>query len=360
MNRMDEEIYIDPIDILREKIKKHGGLKNFHAHADRAYTDNLVKADGLTMIEKQGLTARLHQEHYSQENVEKRLRRFLDDSIKEGLVRVDSFIDVSPFIPDDGLAAINAALKVKKDYEDKIDFRLGAYPILGFKDTEPKNWEIFTEAAKMADFIGTLPERDDYEYYRIGYGHIGFKEHFRRVLKLALELDKPAHFHVDQQNNPHEKGTLTLINSIEYHEFAEELKNKGKEEPFIWAVHVISPSRYSDEKREEVLDGLVRNYVGVHICPDAAISMRQPRHLLSPTSNSIGPGLEMLAKGIQVRLGTDNVKDMFMKYTGTNLEKQITSFADMLRIYDPSILAKLGAGKKLDSEDIGIIKSRYL
>lgn len=360
MNRMDETLLKNPRDLLQDKINRHGGLRNLHAHADRSYTYDLVRADGLTMIEKQGLTARLHQGHYSQEDVENRLRRFLDESISYGVVEVNSFIDVSPYIPDDGLAAINAALKVKEKYKDKIEFKIGAYPILGFKDSEPKNWEVFETAANKVDFIGTLPERDDYEHYRIGYGHIGFKEHFRRILNLALELDKPAHFHVDQQNNPNENGTITLINSIEYHEHAEEIKKRGKEKPFIIGVHVISPSRYSNEKRKEVIDGLKRNNIGVYICPDAAISMKQPSHIQSPTSNSIGPALEMLINGIHMGIGTDNVYDMFMPYTSPDLKEQLLSFADMLRIYDHSILAKLGAGKKLDNEDIGNIINRYL
>ena len=41
--------------------------------------------------------------------------------------------------------------------KDKIDFRVGTYPIFGFKDSEPQRWELFVEAAKMADFIGCLP-----------------------------------------------------------------------------------------------------------------------------------------------------------------------------------------------------------
>lgn len=62
----------------------------------------------------------------------------------------------------------------------------------------------------MADYIGTLPERDAI------HGHIGFNEHFRRVIELAGRLGKDIHMQVDQTNSPEDNGTETLIEAIRW------------------------------------------------------------------------------------------------------------------------------------------------
>ncbi len=65
--------------------------------------------------------------------------------------------------------------------------------------------------ARIADFIGTLPERDARP------GHIGFNEHFRRIIEFANKMEyKEVHLHVDQSNHPEENGTETLIEAVRW------------------------------------------------------------------------------------------------------------------------------------------------
>lgn len=81
-------------------------------------------------------------------------------------------------------------------------------------------------------------------------------------------------------------------------------------EPLVWLVHVISPSTYDESRFHALIEGLLDRNVGVICCPSAAISMRQVRPFSAPTHNSIARVLEMLAAGVQVRIGSDNVCDI--------------------------------------------------
>ncbi len=342
---------------LEKKITKHGGLYNAHAHIDRFATSDIIPYEGLTMIEKQNLTSRLHKDAYSKESLTQRMELFLNESIECGIKKLDSFIDIASDISlDDGLGALNIALELKEKYKDKIAFNVGAYPIFGFQKGDEKNLELFIEAAKKADFIGTLPERDDCEFYGITRNHIGFREHFRTILELAFELNKPAHFHVDQQNNPNEYGTETLIQGIRWSKYSSELIEKGKETPFIWAVHSISPSKYTKERSNHLIKNMSKCNIGLITCPSAAISMRQVSVINAPISNSIANILAILANGIPLRIGTDNVDDMFLPSTKLDLREEIGYLSNAIRFYNPSILAKIGTAKKLDTDDIRLIK----
>ena len=73
--------------------------------------------------------------------------------------RADSVIDVT----DDaiGVSTIHYLNDLKAARRAEIDFRIGAYSPLGFRDDEPRRWELLTAGALESDFIGSLPERDD-------------------------------------------------------------------------------------------------------------------------------------------------------------------------------------------------------
>jgi hypothetical protein len=90
---------------------------------------------------------------------------------------------------------------------------------------------------------------------------------------------------------------------------------------------------------------------GVICCPSAALSMRQYRPLLSPTFNSIARVLDLLAAGIHVRLGSDNICDITSPAGTVDLIDEIFVLRNAIRYYDIGILAKLAAGCRLDTDD---------
>ncbi|MEM9006621.1 MAG: hypothetical protein AAGE59_24225 [Cyanobacteria bacterium P01_F01_bin.86] len=349
-------------DELNQAIAENGGIFNAHLHLDRAGTIEAKymsasgvqqqEASSISLAQKHGIISILHNGlAYDSTDLSRRVAAYIEMMIAAGTSRADTVVDVS--CDRVGLSALQTLSELQQHYAQKIDLRLGAYSPLGFTDAEPERWQLLQEAAEIADFIGSLPERDD----RMDYpDHIGFYENCRRVLELGCQLGKPIHFHVDQRNEPSEQATEILVEAVE--EFGAPISDT--DEPMIWAIHAISPSTYEEPRFKRLLTGLAEQNIGVICCPSAAIGMRQLRPLLAPTYNSIARVLEMLAAGIQVRLGSDNIADICAPSATPDLRDEIFVLSNAIRFYDVGILAKLAAGKRLSSADRDLIQQHLV
>lgn len=345
-------------ELLINSVKALGGFCNAHAHLDRNSTLSLsyLKAVGIDPVEgaslplraKQNLTGELHKgPAYRPEDLKTRMMESLDRQCSMLTKTVTTMVDATPDLPDDGLMAINIANEIKREMKDKLDLKVGVHPIFGFRKQE--RWEVYREAAKKCDFLGGLPEKDEPPTD----GRIGFKQHLKRILLLGQELKKPVHFHVDQANDPKETGTETLIEAVEWIGAPE---IKGSNSPTVWAIHVISPSSYDQKRFNKLVDGLLKNNIGVICCPSAALSMRQLRPVKSPIHNSMARILEMLEAGVEVRIGTDNICDVFVPSSDGCILTEIKILSNAIRFYIINVLAKLAAGKELNEMDKEMIR----
>lgn len=322
-----------------------GGWSNGHTHLDRANTldPEYWQHSGIDPFEaatfplevKQNLTGELHKGlAYKIENLTARMEKQLERLISFNTRQVISLVDATP---DIGLTAIEAALKLKNEFKDKIELIVGTQPIFGFKNPaeNPDRWEIFKEASKISDLIGGLPEKDDYPT------RIGFEEHLKMILRLGVELSKEIHVHVDQGNDPRENGTETLVEAVKW---LGSPKIENYSGPTVWAVHAISPSCYGEDRFKKLLEKIKRYNIGIICCPRAALSMRQLRPLSAPLHNSISRLLEMIKWEIPIRLGTDNIADIFIPTGDGSMLEEIEILADSLRYYAPKLWAKIGCG----------------
>ena len=337
---------------LRKLVLDKGGAMNAHAHLDRAETldRKYLSHVGIDPLEastyplqvKQNLTGDLHRgPAYTPKDLKERMSRILKAMARDFKTKqVWSLIDTTA---DIGRIAFDVALELKEQLSDVIDFRVGSYPIFGFRDSEPGRWKTFEEASVEADFLGALPERDEKE------GHIGFKEHLRRILCLAADLYKPVQVHVNQANDPRENGTEELVHATDYCMPSGKRLKDGK--PLVWAVHSISPSAYDGERFRNLLDGMYECNMGLICCPTAAISMEQKREILTPTHNSIARVLEMLVRGIPVGLGSDNIADVFVPSGTPDMCIEAIRLNDYVRFYVPEIWAKVLTGEELNEMD---------
>ncbi|MCI0558699.1 MAG: hypothetical protein MN733_09405 [Nitrososphaera sp.] len=338
-----------------------GGFYNAHAHIDRAYTleDKYLSHIGTTPLEasslplsvKQNLVGDLHNGlAYTEGDLRERMTRAIEWQIAFGVRRIDTCIDATPDIGEGGLLAIRIALELKEQYKDKIAIRVAPNPIFGFKKGT-KRWEVYEQAARMegVDFLSALPEKD---YYTTPAdrrdGKVGFKEHIRRVVELACEVRKSVDLHLDQANDPREKGTEMLLEDLQWMD-QPVLMRDG---PVIRVIHMISPSAYDEMRFQRLVEQLLEYNVGVIVCPTAAISMRQLRPVSAPLHNSLARLIELVKKKVSVYLGTDNICDVFVPGgNGDPLSEVLSAGSNMLRFYPPSILAKLACGVPLNDVD---------
>jgi cytosine deaminase len=342
----------------RSRVTELGGMFNAHLHLDRAGTldeyywentdVNISEISCVALLEKHAMISGLHSgPAYQEGDLKKRVNEYLDTMIAVNTFRAETFVDVTP--DNVGLSAIKTMHEIKLARANEIDLRLGAYSPLGYTDDQPEHWELLIEGAQYADFIGSLPEADDKADYP---AHIGFYEHCKRMLLLGKELGKEIHVHVDQRNEPSENGTEQLIRAVK--EVGALTSENG--EPTVWAVHVISPSTYEENRFDDLVQGLVAQNIGVISSPSAAIGMRQLRPLMSPTYNSITRILEMLAAGVHVRLGSDNMADICSPSTTADLTDEIFMLSAALRFYHINTLARLAVGQKLNEQERNFVK----
>lgn len=332
---------------LRQRIVAKGGMFNAHLHIDRSgtldYVEEYLKGEhidsssAISLQTKHSLNAVVHGSSlYQPEAVSARVNAYLRAMATVGTSRADSTVDVT----DDavGLSAFDALIALRQELVGTIDFRVGAYTPLGFRDDQPRRWDLFAEAAQRADFLTGLPERDDTLRHP---DHIGFSESVSRIIRLGLELGKEIHIHVDQANHPFERATEQVLDVLD--------TIGSTQAQSIWLIHALSPSSYDQPRFDTLVRRLIEHNVGIIICPSAALSMRQLRSIPSPTHNSIARVLEFLAAGLAVRVGSDNFFDITSPAGSIDLMSEIFVLSHALRFFDLDVLACLAAGVHLSA-----------
>lgn len=334
---------------LSQRVTALGGLFNAHLHLDRYATLNdrymasaehrILANSHVSLKKKHGLIGALHAgPAWQGDDLANRVNACLDRMVACGTRRGDTMVDVT----DDEvqLRGLDTLRQIKRDRAGQFDLRLAAYTPLGFRDDEPRRWELFQEGARLADFLGALPEADDQADYP---SHIGFMEHLRRMLELAQQLNMPVHVHTDQRNEASETGTEQLVEAVR--RFGAPPRIEGQ--PSVWAVHMVSPSTYEEARFNRLVDGLLDCDIGVICCPSAAIGMRQLRPLRSPTDNSIPRVLELISAGVPVCLGSDNIADICSPSTTPDLSDEVLVLSAAVRYYDIDVLAHLACGQAM-------------
>jgi cytosine/adenosine deaminase-related metal-dependent hydrolase len=356
-------------DSLRARIDELGGGFNAHLHLDRAGTWQATQplhtadssernASAASLQTKHSLIGAIHQGgEYAPGRIVERVRPFVEGLIAARTRRADTVVDCS--LETVGVEALEVMIALRDEYRAVIDIRLGAYSPLGFSRVNPASWEFMREAAERADFIGGLPERDDQARYP---SHIGFEESCRRLLSLGLELGRPVHLHVDQTNLAAERGAERVLDVLDDLGGGRALLPEQQahavepSEPWLWLIHLISPSAYDEGRFADLLARLHHHGVGVICCPSAALSMRQHRDVQSPTHNSVARVLELLDAGIDVRVGSDNLNDVFSPASTTDLVDELFVLCNAVRFYDIEVLAKIGAGHRLEPDDLSRVR----
>lgn len=338
---------------LYDRIAALGGFYNSHLHLDRSGTLDATRQilsdrergreSQLSLSAKHSLIPAIHASPcYDRPVMAERVNAVLDLMVEAGTTRAATVVDTT--CDRVGMDGLELFLHLKRERAATLRLEVGAYSPLGFRDDEPERWDMLMAGAQIADFVGLLPERDDRQRYP---AHIGFEECCRRGLRLGAGLGKPVHVHVDQMNHPSENLSERLVEVFRRLDMP---VHRG-EAPWVWLVHVISPSTYEDRRFEKLVESLVELNIGVICCPSAAISMRQYRTTLTPTGNSIARVLEMLAAGVHVRIGSDNICDITSPAGTPDLLHELYVLCNAVRYYDLDLLAKLGAGLPLDAAE---------
>ena len=308
-----------------EEVKKAGGFVSCHGHFDKAFyiTKDGLEKSMLDMEQKWSMSDDI-KKNSTQEEIEERIRTALDLLIAQGCKLTATFIDAYDAV---GHKAIDAANKVKEEYKDKIELLTITQPLGGLIDKEAR--ELYEAITAKADIAGGLPSKD----------RPNDKENYDILFSIAKNLGKKVHIHIDQENNPNERDTETLIEYAKKHDYGN--KTVG--------IHVLSVSAQDKEYRQKIYKEMADIGMSAVVCPSAALAMRQLDQYQAPIHNSIANVPEMLAAGVLVGLGVDNIYDFYQPFVDADMWTEVRMLQEACRYYNLDELVKIATvnGRKI-------------
>ena len=326
---------INPKQILIDKIIAKGGWVNSHAHIDRAY---ILNYDNFKWV-NESLSQKWnfpddYKKNATVDDIYANMTAVIEDMIDQGVTAIGSFIDVDPVIED---KAIQAAKRLRQNYSAKIDIKFINQVVKGVIEPEARKW--FEIGAEFVDIIGGLPEKDA--------GHEA--EHLDILFEAAKKNGgKMLHVHVDQYNSPDQRDTELLVNKTIEHGF------EGK----VVAVHCISVGAQPREYRTELYARMKAAGIMVITCPcgwiDNSWVASKSVDVIGPIHNAIAPVKEMLAAGLVVALGTDNIQDIYKPFSDGDMWTEMRFLLETTHNYNLELLSEVAATNGLKT--LGIIK----
>lgn len=296
-------------DFFLEEIRKRGGFSCYHAHFDKAHLINPENFQRSTAsLQEKWKLYREFKENYTEIDLLNRMSKCVTNLVKQDVKYIRTFVDADSVV---GQKCIDAALKIKKLYSDRVIIDIAIQPLEGLEDA--KSRDNFLQACEKADFIGGLPDRDSSP-----------ERHLDLLFNLAKNLDKPVDIHVGQNNIPSEKEEELVLNKIEEHNLQQKVS----------LVHCISLACQEESYIRQQSKRMKDLNVSVIVCPSAAISMKQNKSVYAPVHNSIAPVDILLDEGVEVKLGIDNISDLFMPLVDGDMWFETRLLMESTRIYD--------------------------
>ncbi len=302
--------------LLEQKIAKNGGYVNAHTHLDRAFTitpETLKLADA-PLQEKWDLVDDIKRRS-TVDQIYDRMAYAAEKMLMQGVTVLMSFIDVDEIIGD---KAMKAAQRLRQTYGEQLILKFANQTLKGVLDPEANKW--FLEGAAFTDIIGGLPHRDNGRE----------SEHLDVLLTTGKRLGKMVHVHVDQFNDAGEKETELLAHKTIEHGM------QGQ----VVAIHSVSLAAHPLSYREEVYGLMQQAKLMVITCPTAWIDSRRSE-ILAPTHNSIVPVEELIAHGIPVAIGSDNIADIYKPFTDGSLWMEMRFLLESCHFYDLEALTNI-------------------
>ena len=296
-------------DFFLEEIRKRGGFSCYHAHFDKAHLINPENFQRSTAsLQEKWKIYREFKENYTEIDLLNRMSKCVTNLVKQDVKYIRTFVDADSVV---GQKCIDAALKIKKLYSERVIIDIAIQPLEGLEDA--KSRDNFLQACEKADFIGGLPDRDSSP-----------ERHLDLLFNLAKNLDKPVDIHVGQNNIPSEKEEELVLNKIEEHKLQQKVS----------LVHCISLACQEESYIRQQSKRMKDLNVSVIVCPSAAISMKQNKSVYAPVHNSIAPVDILLDEGVEVKLGIDNISDLFMPLVDGDMWFETRLLMESTRIYD--------------------------
>lgn len=219
-------------------------------------------------------------------------------AVAHGTSHIRTHVDVDGQI---GLKAVEAMLLVKEKCSKLIDMQIVAFPQEGIL-SNPRVKGLLEESISYGvDAIGGIPTRDT-----------DSKEHIDYLLELGQKSCLPLDMHVDESDNP---GDFTLPY------LAKRIRQVEFDKP-VTVGHLCSLSAVSERQAIETIELVAQAGIHVVTLPTSNLYLqgRQDDGLIR---RGITRVKDLLKKGVNLAVASDNVADPFFPLGDYNLMKSV-------------------------------------
>lgn len=311
------------------------GLVNLHAHADRAFTVQAFRPKSFANALAAASAARAA---FTAADVEARATRLLERSLSHGVTRIRTHTDVDPIVAPRSMEGMLAA---KQAMADKIDVDIVAF------STSKNDLADWSAVSRLQHAIG------------MGANLIGASLNssadppraLEALLDLAEQSSLPVDIHLDEHLEPHQMLAGTVADAI----IARGLQGR------VTLSHLCVLSALNPRIAGELIKKLARAEVTVVALPETNLFL-QERGDASPIRRGVTLVRELLADGVKVRLGTDNVRDWFFPFGDADMLDTALFAAVTAHLDDEAeLLAALCDGRRAitegDAADLVLLKA---
>jgi len=277
---------LEPVDTSPQRLALPA-FADLHVHADRAFARGprppRSLADAIELVREIKLAS-------TADDVCERATRLCERSLAHGALRVRTHVDVDELIGERGLRGVLAA---REALAGRVDLEIVAFAT---KFADPTTTEgvarLRWAAENGADLLGGVPAFHDDPGASI-----------ERILDLAVELGLPVDLHVDEASAP-DAFVLEML--------ADATVARGLEGR-VTASHTCALATVDRATSSRTIAKLAQARITVIALPALNLFL-QGRGDETPRVRGLTLVRELLAGEVDVRFGSDNVRDVFYPY----------------------------------------------
>ena len=262
-----------------------------HFHLENAYLwDGMVNQSG-TLQEAIDIYAQVKHDLTVDDMVE-RAGRVIRTAVANGTLFLCSHVDIDHIAK---LSILKGVAAAREAYRNLIDIQLVAFPQLGLARNPEAVDMMWAAMENGCDLVGGMPhgERD--------------MDDAAKQIEIAFEIaqayDAGVDMHIDETDNP-------------YWQSLELLADKTIETGWhgrVTAGHCCAMSAWDDATAERIINKVKQ--ANIHIVTNAPINlMLEARKHNHPKPRGIARVKELLAAGVNVACGQDDIQNMFYAY----------------------------------------------
>lgn len=281
----------------REVVQGEGNLVtesfvNPHLHLDKVYTlaiagEASLRAYTSTMMG--GAMAAIDEAARVKElqaaiGIADNARRAVNLALSFGTTHMRAFADVDTKARLEGVKAL---LEVREEFRGRLTLQVVAFPQQGLLRDDGAEELVLQAIGLGADVVGGIPW--------IEYTERDARSHIDRILQIAIEHDRDVSMLVDDTGDPSLRTLEMLAISAAEHGWSHR----------VLAHHARAMALYPEAKVQRLMGLLRRSGLGLVCDPHTG-----PLHL---------PVQQMLAAGVTVCLGQDDISDAYYAYGRNNM-----------------------------------------